>query len=195
MTKTDRAAGDQERYFKRPQGSLLNLNYLTGLLSTAIERDISCDARGLAAALRYIAAEKDEQVWRSSLHVIANALDNDGRSTRLKLVKARAGRAPAKASKGATTDRRSECAQFIFDRIILGQPEKAVKADAKAEFGVSQKTIFVWLKHVADERGRLRRVFDGIYDSQGNTFATDIYRDDPFSLWLEKYESRQSDDG
>lgn len=195
MTKTDRADGDRERYFERPRGSLLNLDYLTGLLSTAIERDISCDAGGLAAALRYIAAEKDEQVWRSSLHVIANALDYDGRSTRLKLVKAKAGRAPAKASKGATADRRSECAQFIFDRITLGQPEKTVKADAKAEFGVSQKTIFVWLKHVADERGRLRRIFDGVYDSQENPFESDIYHDDPFSRWLEKYESRRLEDG
>jgi hypothetical protein len=66
------------------------------------------------------------------------------------MVRAKRGPPPAKTTKGATKNRRSECAEFVFEHIARGQPPKAAMADAVTEFGVSRKTIFVWLESAAD---------------------------------------------
>ena len=191
----ERETANRERYFRGSQLADPNVVDITVMLSEAIEREVSSDEKGLAAALRYIAAEKDGRVWRRSLLIIANALDNENARTHLRLVRPKAGAPPAKASKGATENRRFECACFIFARIALGQQPKAVMIDAAAEFGVPKKTLFVWLESVADEHRSFRRTCDAIYDTPGERFANDTYRTDPFSLWLERYESRPPDNG
>lgn len=190
-----RETADRERYFRGSQLAGPNVVDLTAMLSGAIEREVPSDEKGLAAALRYIAAEKDGQVWRRSLRIIANALDNKNAPTHLLLVKAKRGPRKAKVSKGATTNRRSECAYFIFDRIALGQQPKAVFIDAAAEFGVSKKTLYDWLESAADDHRRFRRIGDAIYDTPEERFKNDRYRTDPFSLWLEKYESQEPENG
>lgn len=188
-----REHGDRERYFKSYRFSPFEVDYLTSMLSAAIGRDLACDEKGLASALRFIAAEKDGRVWRHSLRVIANALDNDKTRIHLRLVRAKRGPVIAKTIKDASEKRRSECARFLFERIAGGQPQKVAMADAAAEFGVSKKTIFVWLESAADKHRQMRRIFVAIYDTPEERVANDVYRTDPFSMWLENYESRPPD--
>jgi hypothetical protein len=190
-----RETADRERYFRSSRLAGPNVVDLIAILSEVIEREVSSDENGLAAALRYIAAEEDGRVWRRSLRIIANALDNKNATTHLRLVRSKRGPRPVKDSKGATKNRRLECACFIFARIALRQQPKAVMIDAAAEFGVSKKTLYDWLESVADDHRKFRRTCDAIYDTPEERFENDIYRTDPFSLWLEKYESQVTESG
>ncbi|GGE21335.1 hypothetical protein GCM10011529_29940 [Polymorphobacter glacialis] len=201
MTETNRQrrqrlqhqAGDREKYFKAYQFVVFEVDHLTGLLSEAVARDVACDENGLASALRYIAEEKDGRVWRHSLRVIANALDNNKSKIRLRLVRSKQGPASTRAGQEARRVLKASCARFIFDRVDIGHPPKAAMADAVIKFGVSKKTIFLWLKDVAADHQRFRQTSVAMFDLPEEQAANDVFRTDPFSLWLESYDRRQKD--